>query len=648
LKKTKLDTHGTRFHESVKINAGLLALANVIRTLSERSGKDIEMNHIPYRQSKLTRFLQDSLGGCTYTLMIACISPYEADFQESANTVAYASRAKVIRNNPKRIQEAVFVSVHDGPSTTSTMPPPAGGGKMDDFDTEDQELMDERPPHLDDVWFQKYLAVLRKKTIKLINLNGNLSREAERCKVLGESNKDLEMKLSEACEYIEQLASFISEVQSKEQEGAHIVTTMKTALERFRNQLVEQVLDLDTLFQLFQSTDGEETWVGVKGVFEEIYNLIITRDDVTRQERFEFQQLQSDYDQLQQRLDALVGPGIVASESIESLVSRDDREVSLKPTEPDEGGADGSLANRADERRAIGVASSQSLPALYSARELRRMNRTRSDPTLPPRLQSYPRPINNTGQQHRLTPTPLPKLHVQVQTDHVIDFTAALSTWLAQRLPLTSQSAYSSISAFLQEPSEEALVVALDAYCRHPTDLQNSAVPAEQSSTNTPFGDEDIPVPLAMEVQRPRSSGQCTGEDTQTSFHDPHGARNTKAYDTRLTGNRQPVPSLNETDPSPMDTPSGTDALSPAVDGIDPITGETLFDSTTARNEALMAPMQAKIQELERDNFYYRQTNRELKQKLREFVALQQKQSEMLRKLKSENTTLRQTNDVDD
>lgn len=74
---------------------GLLALGNVISALGDESKRG---NHVPYRDSKLTRLLQDSLGGNSKTLMIACVSPSDVDFQETLSTLKYADRAKNIKN----------------------------------------------------------------------------------------------------------------------------------------------------------------------------------------------------------------------------------------------------------------------------------------------------------------------------------------------------------------------------------------------------------------------------------------------------------------------------------------------------------------------------------------------------------------------
>ncbi len=69
---------GARLKEATKINLSLSALGNVISALVDGKSK-----HIPYRDSKLTRLLQSSLGGNTKTLMIACVSPADNNYDET-------------------------------------------------------------------------------------------------------------------------------------------------------------------------------------------------------------------------------------------------------------------------------------------------------------------------------------------------------------------------------------------------------------------------------------------------------------------------------------------------------------------------------------------------------------------------------------
>ena len=95
---------GIQLEESKKINKSLLCLGNVINALTEKNKKsksNINSNvHIPYRDSKLTRLLQDSLGGNCKTTMIAMISPSQDSFGESLSTLHFAQRAKKIVNRP--------------------------------------------------------------------------------------------------------------------------------------------------------------------------------------------------------------------------------------------------------------------------------------------------------------------------------------------------------------------------------------------------------------------------------------------------------------------------------------------------------------------------------------------------------------------
>ena len=90
---------GGRFKESVAINYGLLALGNVISALGDEKKRG-RVTHVPYRESKLTRILQDSLGGNSNTVMIACASPADSSFAETLNTLKYANRARNIKNKP--------------------------------------------------------------------------------------------------------------------------------------------------------------------------------------------------------------------------------------------------------------------------------------------------------------------------------------------------------------------------------------------------------------------------------------------------------------------------------------------------------------------------------------------------------------------
>ncbi|KAI1295387.1 Kinesin-like protein KIF18A [Halotydeus destructor] len=95
--------------EGANINKSLLALGNCINALANQSGprKKAHKTHIPYRNSKLTMLLRDSLGGNCHTAMIATVSPSSMSYEDTHNTLTYANRAKGIQLNLKKNNVAV-------------------------------------------------------------------------------------------------------------------------------------------------------------------------------------------------------------------------------------------------------------------------------------------------------------------------------------------------------------------------------------------------------------------------------------------------------------------------------------------------------------------------------------------------------------
>ncbi|XP_067685395.1 chromosome-associated kinesin KIF4-like [Haliotis asinina] len=94
-RQSKTGAVGVRFKETIKINLSLHCLGRVISILAE--GKN---QLIPYRDSKLTKLLQDSLGGNARTLMAACVSPADYNYDETLSTLRFARSAKNIKNKP--------------------------------------------------------------------------------------------------------------------------------------------------------------------------------------------------------------------------------------------------------------------------------------------------------------------------------------------------------------------------------------------------------------------------------------------------------------------------------------------------------------------------------------------------------------------
>ncbi|KAG7371259.1 kinesin motor domain containing protein [Nitzschia inconspicua] len=98
IKKTQAS--GKRAAEGININKGLFVLGQVVSALSEQRPK--YKRKPPYRDSKLTRLLQDSLGGNSRTIMVACVSPADFNIDETINTLRYATSARNIKNSATR------------------------------------------------------------------------------------------------------------------------------------------------------------------------------------------------------------------------------------------------------------------------------------------------------------------------------------------------------------------------------------------------------------------------------------------------------------------------------------------------------------------------------------------------------------------
>ncbi|KAG7331806.1 hypothetical protein KOW79_005775 [Hemibagrus wyckioides] len=95
-RQSKTGARGERLKEATKINLSLSALGNVVSALADGRGA-----HVPYRDSKLTRLLRDSLGGNAKTVMVATLGPASFNYEETLTTLRYANRAKNIKNVPR-------------------------------------------------------------------------------------------------------------------------------------------------------------------------------------------------------------------------------------------------------------------------------------------------------------------------------------------------------------------------------------------------------------------------------------------------------------------------------------------------------------------------------------------------------------------
>lgn len=97
---------GARLSEAKSINTSLSALGNVIAALAEQN-----VSHIPYRDSKLTRLLHDSLGGTASTALIATVGPAPTNYGETLSTLLFASRCMAVKTTPIQHEEVDYAEL---------------------------------------------------------------------------------------------------------------------------------------------------------------------------------------------------------------------------------------------------------------------------------------------------------------------------------------------------------------------------------------------------------------------------------------------------------------------------------------------------------------------------------------------------------
>ncbi|KAG5667479.1 Kinesin-like protein 1 [Polypedilum vanderplanki] len=222
-RQSKTGATAERLKEASKINRALSSLGNVISALAEKSP------HVPYRDSKLTRLLQDSLGGNSKTIMIANIGPSEYNYNETLTTLRYASRAKTIQNKPvknedphdtklREYQEEIArlkKLISERQSKEKTVPKRKRSARVkkisesdkseeDECEEAHDETVNEKQPTIDDTSNQ---AIEREKEItnelakKLTELESQLIRGGKNIlDTYTERQMELEKKLSEIAE----------------------------------------------------------------------------------------------------------------------------------------------------------------------------------------------------------------------------------------------------------------------------------------------------------------------------------------------------------------------------------------------------------------------------------------------------------------
>ncbi|EEY57553.1 kinesin-like protein [Phytophthora infestans T30-4] len=249
---SKTGATGDRLKEGAAINKSLSALGNVINMLASSDKTRKGKAHIPYRDSKLTRLLQESLGGNSLTVMIAAISPADYNFEESLGTLVYANRAKSIKNATKKnedINEKIIRELREeieklrqmvARPTSASSGNPEMMGQMEEtianLERAKQQSWEEKQ-RLTELYEQERQNSLANEK-KILGFMQTVKQEKmdimKKIKVLRQQKVQLskEMRVRKQS-YVEN--------KSKLQQGVQAFTQMKTETPREKQHLMEQI-----------------------------------------------------------------------------------------------------------------------------------------------------------------------------------------------------------------------------------------------------------------------------------------------------------------------------------------------------------------------------------------------------------------------
>lgn len=276
-RQTKTGSVGNRLKEATKINLSLSALGNVISALVD--GKS---SHIPYRDSKLTRLLQDSLGGNAKTVMVANVGPASYNYDETITTLRYANRAKNIKNKPRindDPKDALLREFQQEIARLKTQLSEKGvkrkkkkkrKGKEAEEDTDSpSEDGDDRDLQTEEDYLNEQQAHLEAEKKAILN-NQNLIAE-EKEKLLHEMTRKQE-QLRKEQEAQAKLSTKIKAMESKLLSGGKNIidhtNEQQRALEQRRQEIIDQKRREREVQQ--QLDDQEETALEIRDTFSSL------------------------------------------------------------------------------------------------------------------------------------------------------------------------------------------------------------------------------------------------------------------------------------------------------------------------------------------------------------------------------------------
>ncbi|XP_061819378.1 kinesin family member 4 [Nerophis lumbriciformis] len=252
-KKTKAE--GDRLKEGISINRGLLSLGNVISALGDESKKNA---FVPYRDSKLTRLLQDSLGGNSHTLMIACVSPADSNMEETINTLRYADRARKIKNKPvvnvdpraaemgrlkQQVQELQVMLLHARGGVAPVLSGPESGQNLNKLLERNRTLQDEN----------------NKLSMELSEAAGQTAFMFEKIIMTEQTNEKLQSKLEQlqhhsACTVnLEKLLSTLEDQELKE--NVEVMKNLQDVILELKSESASIAASIDAMAPEVDASD---------------------------------------------------------------------------------------------------------------------------------------------------------------------------------------------------------------------------------------------------------------------------------------------------------------------------------------------------------------------------------------------------------
>jgi hypothetical protein len=171
---------GEQLSQAININHGLFVLGKAITALTEGHP------HVPFRESKLTRILQNSLGGNSRTCMLACVSPSDSNLAETISTLTYSAKAKAIKNKPvvnrgvscpncSILQSRIEALERDDRCKA------AGQGRIDDASAKPPMIQSRARLPARQERFHTYVVELEKENVNLRQENKELRQRLEEC-----------------------------------------------------------------------------------------------------------------------------------------------------------------------------------------------------------------------------------------------------------------------------------------------------------------------------------------------------------------------------------------------------------------------------------------------------------------------------------